>query len=58
MSYKERSVLSRWIDILRMKASEYEHKARHNGENVVSPSMDDICNEMEAFKQGLEGGNK
>lgn len=43
----------RWIRILRAKASEYEHKARKNGEIVASPSLDDICNEMDAFFVGL-----
>lgn len=43
----------RWIKILRQKA-EYEHEARKNGEVVPSPSIDDICNEMEAFFTGLD----
>ena len=43
----------RWVSLLRMKASEYEHKERKEGEEVVSPSIDDICNEMEAFFIGL-----
>jgi hypothetical protein len=42
----------RWVRILRQKA-EYEHKARKNNEVVCSPSIDDICNEMEAFFTGL-----
>lgn len=45
---------NRWIGILRMKASDYEHTARKNGEVVPSPSLDDICNEMEAFFTGLD----
>lgn len=44
----------RWIRLLRMKASEYEHKARKNGEIVASPSLDDICNEIDAFFVGLK----
>jgi hypothetical protein len=44
----------RWNYLLRDKASQYEHKARKNGEVVTSPSIDDICNEMEAFFTGLE----
>lgn len=44
----------RWISLLRMKASEYEHQVRKNGETVCEPSIDDICNEMEAFFTGLE----
>lgn len=43
---------NRWINILRMKA-EYEHNARKTGEVVSSPSIDDICNEIEAFFTGL-----
>lgn len=42
----------RWVSLLRMKA-EYEHQARKNGEVVSSPSIDDICNEIEAFFTGL-----
>lgn len=44
----------RWIQILRQKASQYEHLARKNGETVTSPSLDDLANEMEAFFTGLE----
>ena len=44
----------RWVQILRGKASEYEHKARGDGEVVCSPSIDQICNEIEAFFTGLE----
>ncbi len=43
----------RWVQLLRYKAADYEHKARKNGETVVGPSIDDICNEMEAFFTGL-----
>lgn len=43
----------RWIALLRMKATEYEHTARKNGKIVCSPSLDDICNEIEAFFTGL-----
>ena len=43
----------RWIGLLRMKASEYEHSARKAGEVVSAPSIDDICNEMQAFFVGL-----
>jgi len=43
----------RWISLLRMKASEYEHTARKNGETVTSPSIDVVCNEIEAFFTGL-----
>jgi hypothetical protein len=43
----------RWISLLRNKASQYEHEARKNGETVTGPSLDDICNEMEAFFTGL-----
>jgi len=44
---------NRWVGLLRQKA-EYEHNARNNGEVVASPSIDDICNEIEAFFVGLE----
>lgn len=43
---------TRWVGILRGKA-EYEHEDRKNGEIVTSPSIDDICNEIEAFFTGL-----
>jgi hypothetical protein len=43
---------NRWISILRQKAS-YEHEARKRGEVVCSPSIDEICNEIEAFFVGL-----
>lgn len=45
---------NRWIEILRMKASEYEHKDRLNKKIVTSPDLDDICNEIESFFTGLE----
>ena len=43
----------RWVRILRQKAT-YEHEARKRGEIVPSPSIDDICNEIEAFFTGLD----
>lgn len=46
-----------WNRVLRHKATQYEHKAREKGENVVSPSIDDICNEMNAFFTGLNFNN-
>jgi hypothetical protein len=42
----------RWIKLLRQKAN-YEHEARKQHEVVCSPSIDDICNEIEAFFTGL-----
>ena len=42
---------NRWVRLLRHKA-EYEHEARKKGEVVASPSLDDICNEIEAFFTG------
>ena len=48
------SILNRWITALRQKASEYEHPASLSGEPVVYPSLDDICNEMEAYKAGVK----
>ncbi len=50
--YKTKELADRWISLLRMKA-EYEHDDRANGKLVVSPSIDDICNEMIAFFTGL-----
>ena len=44
----------RWIKILRQKAREYEHPARKSGTTVYEPSIDDICNEIEAFFTGLD----
>jgi hypothetical protein len=44
---------NRWISILRQKASDYEHPARNKGEVVYEPSIDVICNEIEAFFTGL-----
>ena len=43
----------RWINLLRLKAGEYEHIARLEGKNVTGPSIDAICNEMECFKDAL-----
>ena len=45
--------IDRWVSLLRNKAETYEHKARKSGEVVYEPSIDDICNEMEAFKDGV-----
>ena len=42
----------RWVKLLRYKAA-YEHEERKKGKVVSSPSIDDICNEMEAFFTGL-----
>jgi hypothetical protein len=47
------SLRDRWDRILRGKASDYEHKARKNGEVVCGPSLDDLANEMDAFFTGL-----
>lgn len=45
-------IKKRWIAILRQKAK-YEHNARKRGKIVCSPSIDDVCNEIEAFFAGL-----
>ena len=42
---------NRWVKLLRQKA-EYEHADRKNGKIVASPSIDNICNEIEAFCAG------
>ena len=44
---------NRWIKLLRFKAEEYEHPARREGKEVSKPDLDSICNEMEAFKNGV-----
>jgi len=49
-----KELFDRWEGILRMKASEYEHQDRKYGETVSEPSIDTICNEMEAFLAGVE----
>lgn len=46
----------RWIYIIRTKAGEYEHRARGRGEPVSEPSLDTICNEINAFFVGLNQG--
>ena len=57
MENQNQELKNRWINLLRIKASDYEHKARKNGEQVTEPSIDDICNEMEAFFTGLDNNN-
>ena len=47
------AIFARWDGVLRGKASDYEHKARANGQEVTQPSIDGICNEMTAFLAGL-----
>lgn len=55
MSSKELEALkTRWVGLLRLKAKEYEHTARKKGETVCGPSIDDICNEMQAFFTGIQ----
>ena len=51
MNYEE--LLERWLNILRHKASRYEHSARKAGSVVSSPSIDDVCNELKSFFVGL-----
>jgi len=51
--YKTKELADRWIGLLRMKAHEYEHTDRKNGEVVSRPSIDDICNEMTAYFIGI-----
>lgn len=45
-------MFQRWKASLRYKAGVYEHESRKRGEDVVYPSLDDICNEMNAFMAG------
>lgn len=40
MYLQSKELKDRWIQILRMKAADYEHPARKNGEVVSSPSLD------------------
>ncbi len=49
-----KELFARWTSALRSKASRYEHNARKNGEIIIYPSLDDICNEMDAFLAGTE----
>jgi len=49
----KQDLCDRWVRLLRHKA-EYEHEERKNGKVVASPSIDDICNEIEAFFTGLQ----
>ena len=44
---------NRWINIIRVKASEYEHTARKKGETITQPDLDSVCNEMKALKDGF-----
>ena len=46
------SIIQRWQQIIRSKASTYEHKIE-NQHLISSPRLDDIANEMEAFLAGL-----
>ena len=48
----EQFLFDRWIGLLRFKAKEYEHVARKDGRTVLAPSLDDICNEMNAYQVG------
>ena len=45
-------IFERWISVMRFKATEYEHKARANGEQVTAPSLDELCWEMRAYMTG------
>lgn len=45
-------MFDRWTGAMRQKASQYEHEDRKKGKEVFYPSLDDICNEMEAFLAG------
>ena len=47
--------IDRWVSILRHKASQYEHQARHEGkgDDITYPDIDCICNEMLAFRDGF-----
>jgi len=49
-------LMNRWVTILRGKASQYEHLARHNGDSqsISAPDLDSIASEIEAFFVGLD----
>jgi len=53
-----KDIFNRWIGILRHKASVYEHEARKRREPVTQPSLDDVCNEMNAYVEGFEDNEK
>lgn len=42
---------ARWIDTLRNKAELYELETPHS---TGRPTLDDLCNEMEAFINGYQ----
>jgi hypothetical protein len=44
----------RWSGSLRDKASRYEHSIPLD--QRIYPSLDDICNEMDAFVNGFNSG--
>lgn len=46
----EKELFERWNELLRMKASTYEHPARKAGERVSEPSIDDICKQCQAVR--------
>lgn len=47
-------LMERWTSILRSKAHEYEHEERGRGKEPVSPTLDDIAWEIEAFFIGID----
>jgi len=51
----KKKLCDRWTSIIRSKAIEYEAEERKNGngENVSSPDLLDIANEIDAFFTGL-----
>lgn len=53
MKQKEEELKTRWVGIIRAKASEYEHSARKRNEIVTIPSLDSIASEIEAFFVGI-----
>lgn len=52
-NYRTEELFTRWMTILRSKAS-YEHKENgKKGVEVSRPTIDDICNEMLAYLAGI-----
>lgn len=52
---KDQPLFDRWLGTLRFKARKYEHPARKRGEVVESLTLDDVCNEIDAYLTGRLG---
>lgn len=56
-TFEINDLANRWINILRAKAHQYEHRERKDGKTVISPDIDDICNEMIAYFTAINNKN-